>query len=192
MAAALDNENPLVRERETVVRRKDEGANRGALLGNYLGDGAYAATLQEEEGSDEREPIDSIEVFEHIRDIADPGKQGKEGEGSLLVETGPSPRLRTTTTFCSQRRGLEADGALCFSVSLSLFAVLLRSSRWTRAPVLPGAVGDRVARGHQGGRREGRHRRLLHADRGALLHGDFDRFVHTGKDHASVAVKIQG
>ncbi|QDZ18554.1 iron-sulfur cluster assembly protein [Chloropicon primus] len=72
MAAALDNENPLVRERETVVRRKDEGANRGALLGNYLGDGAYAATLQEEEGSDEREPIDSIEVFEHIRDIADP------------------------------------------------------------------------------------------------------------------------
>ena len=56
MATALDNANPVVRER-TSVRRKDEAAGAQAA---FSGSGLAAV---------EREPIDSIEVFEHIRDI---------------------------------------------------------------------------------------------------------------------------
>ena len=61
MATALDNANPVVRER-TSVRRKEEAAGAQAA---FSGSGLAAV---------EREPIDSIEVFEHIRDIADPGE----------------------------------------------------------------------------------------------------------------------
>ena len=61
-AAALDNLNPVVRERENV-RRREEVPGLGSLAS-----GAGPGTSAE----DERELIDSIEVFEHIRDIADP------------------------------------------------------------------------------------------------------------------------
>ena len=61
-AAALDNLNPVVRERENVRRREEVPG----LVS--LASGAGPGTSAE----DERELIDSIEVFEHIRDIADP------------------------------------------------------------------------------------------------------------------------
>merc|ERR1739847_75218 len=68
---ALDNVNPVVRERETV-RRKEEGGGGG---GGGTSPFATKDALVQQVGqlaSDEREPVDAIEVFEHIRDIADP------------------------------------------------------------------------------------------------------------------------
>ena len=77
MATALDNANPVIHERETLRRRDDESKvgqqdKRGS--GSFLFAGS--SNPQGEDGGEnsreEREPIDSIEVFEHVRDIADP------------------------------------------------------------------------------------------------------------------------
>ena len=91
MAAALDNLNPVVRERETLTRRKDEGVTQG-LVGVSIADLASTA----EDARDEREPIDAIEVFEHIRDIADPGKVAFRYQGFSPFPTArpvfPHPR----------------------------------------------------------------------------------------------------
>jgi len=78
MATALDNANPVVRER-TSVRRKDEAAGAQAA---FSGSGLAAV---------EREPIDSIEVFEHIRDIADPGEFRCVGDGRASADSTSSP-----------------------------------------------------------------------------------------------------
>lgn len=72
----LDNANPLVREREQVRRgsRDAEATKAGPLDAEAWwtwgleteGEGGV------EDAASAREPIDAIEVFEHIRDIADP------------------------------------------------------------------------------------------------------------------------
>jgi metal-sulfur cluster biosynthetic enzyme len=82
MATALDNANPVIHARETLRRRdkNDENKNQGGQEGR--GSGSLAGTfgfgtsgqggLSPGDKKEEREPIDSIEVFEHVRDIADP------------------------------------------------------------------------------------------------------------------------
>ena len=85
MTTALDNANPVVRQRETNLRRSETGAqgtsasspSSASVLssgGPLLSTGKEHSVGGETLGNLvlEREPIDAIEVFEHIRDISDP------------------------------------------------------------------------------------------------------------------------
>ena len=112
MATALDNVNPVVRERETV-RRKEEGGGGG---GGGTSPFATKDALVQQVGqlaSDEREPVDAIEVFEHIRDIADP--EHPYSLEQLGVVSHQSIKVRNTTS-----RILILSLARFTSLSLSL------------------------------------------------------------------------